>query len=48
MRWLIMTGDTMGERSHAFLEHTGLPALSKPFTHEQLLARVAECIGRDA
>jgi CheY-like chemotaxis protein len=48
MRWLIMTGDTMGERSHTFLEHTGLPALSKPFTHEQLLARVAECIGRDA
>ncbi|MEO7911746.1 MAG: GAF domain-containing protein [Roseiflexaceae bacterium] len=44
LRWLIITGDTMGERSHTFLERTGLPALSKPFTREQLLARVAECL----
>lgn len=45
LRWLIITGDTMGERSHAFLERTQLPALPKPFTRDQLLARVAECIG---
>jgi CheY-like chemotaxis protein len=45
LRWLIITGDTMGERSHAFLEHTRLPALPKPFTREQLLAQVTECIG---
>ena len=45
LRWLIITGDTMGEHSHAFLERTRLPALPKPFTREQLLARVAECIG---
>ena len=36
---------TMGERSHAFLDRTRLPALPKPFTRDQLLARVAECIG---
>jgi DNA-binding NtrC family response regulator len=44
LRWLIMTGDTMGERSHNFLERTGLPVIPKPFTHGQLLACVAECI----
>jgi PAS domain S-box-containing protein len=44
LRWLIITGDTMGERSHAFLERTKLLALPKPFTRDQLLARVAECI----
>jgi CheY-like chemotaxis protein len=48
LRWLIITGDTMGERSHAFLERTQLPALPKPFTREQLLAYVAECIGGNA
>jgi signal transduction histidine kinase len=48
LRWLIITGDTMGERSHAFLQRTGLPALPKPFTREQLLAQVAECIGGTA
>jgi signal transduction histidine kinase/transcriptional regulator with GAF, ATPase, and Fis domain len=45
LRWLIITGDTMGERSHAFLENTRLQALPKPFTREQLLAQVAACIG---
>jgi signal transduction histidine kinase len=46
-RWLIMTGDTMGERSHSFLERSRLPALSKPFTREQLLERVAKCLAGD-
>jgi len=44
-RWLILTGDTMGEPSRAFLERTGLPVLAKPFTQDQLLECVAECIG---
>jgi two-component system, cell cycle sensor histidine kinase and response regulator CckA len=44
-RWLILTGDTMGEPSRAFLERTGLPVLAKPFTQDQLLACVAECVG---
>jgi CheY-like chemotaxis protein/anti-sigma regulatory factor (Ser/Thr protein kinase) len=48
LRWLIITGDTMGERSHAFLERTQIPALPKPFTREQLLARVSQCINGDA
>ncbi|HEU5103118.1 MAG TPA: GAF domain-containing protein [Roseiflexaceae bacterium] len=46
-RWLIMTGDTMGERSHSFLQRSRLPALAKPFTREQLLERVAECLAGD-
>jgi two-component system NtrC family sensor kinase len=41
VRWLILTGDTMGERSSAFLQRTGLPVLHKPFTHEQLLESIA-------
>ena len=45
LRWLIITGDTMGEHSRAFLERTQLPALPKPFTRDQLLACVSECIG---
>ncbi|NWG20664.1 MAG: GAF domain-containing protein [Chloroflexi bacterium] len=40
-RWLVLTGDTMGERSRAFLERTGLPVLHKPFTYEQLVESVA-------
>jgi CheY-like chemotaxis protein len=46
-RWLIVTGDTMGERSHSFLERSQLPALAKPFTREQLLERVAKCLAGD-
>jgi PAS domain S-box-containing protein len=42
LRWLILTGDTMGERSRAFLEESTLPVLPKPFTREQLAALVAE------
>jgi CheY-like chemotaxis protein len=45
-RWLILTGDTMGEPSRAFLERTGLPVLAKPFTQEQLLERIDECLRR--
>jgi two-component system NtrC family sensor kinase len=41
LRWLILTGDTMGERSRTFLEDTSLPVLPKPFTRDQLAARVA-------
>lgn len=41
LRWLILTGDTMGERSSLFLERTGLPVLHKPFTQEQLIERLA-------
>ncbi len=45
LRWLILTGDTMGEHSRAFLEQTGLPALLKPFTYEQLAQRLSESLG---
>lgn len=41
LRWLILTGDTMGERSSVFLQRTGLPVLHKPFTHDQLIERIA-------
>ncbi|HET9220854.1 MAG TPA: GAF domain-containing protein, partial [Roseiflexaceae bacterium] len=41
LRWLILTGDTMGERSRTFLEQTALPVLPKPFTRDQLAAGVA-------
>jgi PAS domain S-box-containing protein len=44
LRWLILTGDTMGERSRTFLEDTALPVLPKPFTRDQLAARVAESL----
>jgi two-component system cell cycle sensor histidine kinase/response regulator CckA len=44
LRWLILTGDTMGERSSLFLERTGLPVLHKPFTHDQLIERLAESL----
>ncbi|HWQ14551.1 MAG TPA: ATP-binding protein [Roseiflexaceae bacterium] len=44
LRWLILTGDTMGEHSRAFLERTALPVLPKPFTQEQLVRSVAECL----
>lgn len=40
LRWLILTGDTMGERSSVFLQRTGLPVLHKPFTHDQLIERI--------
>jgi two-component system NtrC family sensor kinase len=45
LRWLILTGDTMGEHSRTFLETTALPVLPKPFTRDQLAARVAESLG---
>jgi PAS domain S-box-containing protein len=44
LRWLILTGDTMGEHSRTFLEETMLPVLPKPFTRDQLAARVAESL----
>jgi PAS domain S-box-containing protein len=44
LRWLILTGDTMGEHSRAFLERTALPVLPKPFTQEQLVRSVAACL----
>ncbi|MCL6542195.1 MAG: response regulator, partial [Roseiflexus sp.] len=44
LRWLILTGDTMGERSSLFLERTGLPVLHKPFTQDQLIERLAESL----
>jgi two-component system cell cycle sensor histidine kinase/response regulator CckA len=44
LRWLILTGDTMGERSRTFLEETMLPVLPKPFTRDQLATRVAESL----
>jgi two-component system, cell cycle sensor histidine kinase and response regulator CckA len=44
LRWLILTGDTMGERSRTFLEDAALPVLPKPFTRDQLAARVAESL----
>jgi two-component system NtrC family sensor kinase len=45
LRWLILTGDTMGERSRAFLEESALPVLPKPFTRDQLAASVAASLG---
>jgi PAS domain S-box-containing protein len=45
LRWLILTGDTMGERSRTFLEEVALPVLPKPFTRDQLAACVAESLG---
>lgn len=47
LRWLILTGDTMGERSSAFLQRTGLPALHKPFTQEQLIESIAASLQRE-
>lgn len=47
LRWLILTGDTMGERSSAFLQRTGLPVLHKPFTHEQLIEGIAASLQQD-
>jgi PAS domain S-box-containing protein len=47
LRWLILTGDTMGERSRTFLEQTGLPALLKPFTYEQLAKRLSQSLAGD-
>ena len=44
LRWLILTGDTMGERSSLFLKRTGLPVLHKPFTQDQLIERLAESL----
>lgn len=44
IRWMIITGDFVDERSHRFLEHTGLAVLPKPFTSAQLLSCVAECL----
>lgn len=47
LRWLILTGDTMGERSSAFLQRTGLPVLHKPFTNEQLIEGIAASLQGD-
>jgi len=47
LRWLILTGDTMGERSSAFLGRAGLPVLHKPFTHEQLIESIAASLKPD-
>jgi PAS domain S-box-containing protein len=44
LRWLILTGDTMGEQSRDFLERTELTTLAKPFTRDQLLDYVATCL----
>lgn len=44
LRWLILTGDTMGERSRDFLDRSALPVLPKPFTSAQLARSVAECL----
>lgn len=48
LRWLILTGDTMGDRSRDFLDRTGLPVLPKPFTQEELLGSVAACLQPNA
>lgn len=45
LRWMILTGDTMSERSQRFLARSGLPTLAKPFTNDQLLAQVVSCLG---
>lgn len=47
LRWLILTGDTMGERSSAFLQRTGLPVLHKPFTQEQLIESIAASLQQE-
>lgn len=47
LRWLILTGDTMGERSSGFLQRTGAPVLHKPFTHDQLIESIAASLQRD-
>ncbi len=47
LRWLILTGDTMGERSSGFLQRTGAPVLHKPFTHDQLIQGIAVSLRRD-
>lgn len=44
LRWLVLTGDTMGERSSAFLARANLPVLHKPFTYDQLVASVSESL----
>ncbi len=47
LSWLILTGDTMGERSSAFLQRTGLPVLHKPFTHDQLIESIAASLRQE-
>jgi PAS domain S-box-containing protein len=42
--WLVLTGDTIGDQSRAFLERTALPVLTKPFTHEQLVRGIAKTL----
>jgi PAS domain S-box-containing protein len=44
LRWLVITGDTMGERSRDFLARTGLSVLPKPFTTTELVRCVVACL----
>jgi len=42
-RVLIVTGDTVSERTHWWIEHTGRPVLNKPFRIGDLLEAVRQC-----
>ena len=43
-RMIFMTGDMLSESSRTFLESTGNPYLAKPFSIQELRARVAEAL----
>jgi PAS domain S-box-containing protein len=45
-RVLIMTGDTLGKSTRAFLERTGVPYLEKPFDTDALMTKIDEIIGQ--
>jgi two-component system NtrC family sensor kinase len=48
LRWLMITGDTMGEQSRDFLARTGLSVLPKPFTTTELVRCVVASIAKEA
>jgi DNA-binding response OmpR family regulator len=45
LRWLVLTGDSLSERSRVFLDRNGLPVLFKPFTLDELQGHVQRILG---
>jgi PAS domain S-box-containing protein len=46
-RVLIMTGDTLGKPTRAFLQRTGVPYIEKPFDTDALMTKIDEIMGRN-
>ncbi len=45
-RLLFITGDTLGEKTAAFLEETGVPCLKKPFSFQEITRAIADITAR--